>query len=197
MVTQLNLVTEQVRIAEGEKLSFKQEDIRWQGNAIECRIYAEDSFNNFMPTTGKISYLREPGGFGVRVDSGIESGSEISIHFDPMLSKLVVWGKNRERAIERMERALKYYRVKGVKTTIPFEIAVMRHPIYRSGDYNTGFIEKHLDVSILNEMKAEYEEVISAISAYGYQMLKQKKLPQPVITNGSAWKQVGRAKRLV
>lgn len=197
MVTRRNLVKEQIRIAAGEPLSFKQEDISWEGNAIECRIYAEDSFNNFMPVTGTISYLREPGGFGVRVDSGIDNGSEVSIHFDPMLSKLVVWGKNREKAIERMERALRNYRIKGVKTTIPFELAVMQNEVFREGYFDTGFIEKHFDVKSLDEMKAEYEEVIAAIASYGYQKYRLKRTFDFSKLDGSIWKTVGRTRKLI
>lgn len=158
MVTTIDLAKEQIRIAAGEKLSFTQEDIQWKGHAIECRIYAEDPFNNFLPDIGIINYLSEPAGRGVRVDSGVENGSEISIHFDPMLAKLIVLGKNRTEAINRMKRALKNYRVKGLKTSIPFELAVMDSPEFIAGTYDTGFIEHNFDFETLNNMKKEYED---------------------------------------
>lgn len=196
MVTQINIVKEQISIASGEKLSFKQEDVKWRGHAIECRIYAEDSFNNFMPMTGKISYMREPGGYGVRVDSGVENGSEIGIHFDPMLAKLIVWAKNRSSAIDRMERALKNYRIKGLKTTIPFELAVMRNDIFKEGVFDTGFIEKNFKFEVLDEMKSEYEEIVAALAAYGYRRFKSSRLPEKGMKDGKLWKTVGRAKAL-
>lgn len=197
MVTGINLAKEQIRIAYGEKLSFTQDEVSWKGHAIECRIYAEDSFNNFMPVTGRINYLREPGGFGVRVDSGIDTGSEVSIHFDPMLAKLVVWGKDRAKAIDRMERALKNYRIKGVKTTIPFELAVMRNEVFRQGYFDTAFIDKHFDLNALKVMKSEYDEVIAAIASYGYHLFREKKLPQNVhVKENGKWKTIGRARHL-
>lgn len=176
-VTKTDLAKEQIRIAYGEQLSFKQEDISLKGHSIECRIYAEDPFNNFLPDTGKISYMREPGGRGVRLDSGIESGSEITIHFDPMLSKLITSGANREEALSRMEKALKNYRIKGVKTIIPFLIAVIRHPEFRNGNFNTGFIENTFDFDILKKMKEEYEEIVAAIAGYSYHILKDGNNP--------------------
>ncbi len=197
MVTRINLAKEQIRVAAGERLTFTQEDIKWTGHSIECRINAEDSFDNFMPATGKIKYLREPGGFSVRVDSGVESGSEVSVHFDPMLAKLIVWGKNREKAIERMERALKNYVIKGVKTTIPFEIAVMRNSIFREGYFDTSFIEKHFDMNVLEEMKAEYEETVAALAAFGFQKLKIKSKAPESQKDSLIWKTVGRARKLV
>lgn len=191
-VTNIDLAKEQIRIAAGEKLSFTQEDIKWQGHSIECRIYAEDSFNNFLPDTGIINYLREPGGRGVRVDSGVENGSEISIHFDPMLAKLIVYGKNRTEAINRMKRALNSYRVKGIKTSIPFELAVMDSPEFIDGNYDTGFIENNFDAKKLLEMKNQYEEIVAAIAAFTHKLLRN---PQPTIVTKekiSKWKIIGR-----
>ncbi len=177
-VTNIDLAKEQIRIAAGFELSFTQEDITWTGHAIECRIYAEDPFNNFLPDIGTITYLREPGGRAVRVDSGVESGSEVSIHFDPMLAKLIVHGKNREEAMNRMERALMNYRVSGVKTSIPFELAVMRHPVFREGLYDTGFLETVFDFGILDQMKKDDEEIVAAIAAYMYRVLKEEKMAE-------------------
>lgn len=189
LVAGVNLVKEQFLIASGEKLKFTQDDVKLNGHAIECRIYAEDPFNNFMPDTGKISYLRQPGGYGVRVDSGIESGTEVSIHFDPMLSKLIVWGQDRVAAISRIEAALKNYRIKGVRTVIPFLLAVMKHPDFRYGHFDTGFIEHSFDFDVLDKMKAEHEEIIAAIAAFGYRMTKNQKVPNTTKPQVSKWKE--------
>ena len=188
-ITRTDLAKEQIRIAAGNKLSFTQESINWVGHSIECRIYAEDPFNNFLPDTGTIHYLREPGGKGVRVDSGIETGSEITIHFDPMLAKLVTLGNNRDDAISKMERALRNYRVKGIKTIIPFELAVIKHPLFVSGLYDTGFIENEFDFNILNEMKDNYEEIVAAIGAYSYITAKSEALARITKSKNSKWKQ--------
>jgi len=195
MVTNVDLAKEQIRIAAGEKLSFKQEDIAWVGHSIECRINAEDPFNNFMPVTGVVNYLREPGGRGVRVDSGIENGSEITIHFDSLLAKLVIYGRNRTEAISRMKRALSHYRIKGLKTSVPFELAVMDSPEFVNGNYNTGFIENNFDFNRLKEMKKEYEEMVAAIAAYSYNLLRSSKLPKPSKEKSSKWKLSARVER--
>ncbi len=196
-ITGIDLAKEQICIASGKPLSFKQEDISIRGHSIECRIYAEDPFNNFLPDTGRIKYLREPGGKGVRIDSGVETGSEIGIYFDSLLAKLVSLGKNRHEAITRMERALEHYRIIGLKTTIPFELAVMRHPEFRNGYFDTGFIENSFDFDLLKKMKSKNEELIAAIAAYGYRMLSTAKAP---FTNPkphrSNWKQAGLVLRM-
>ncbi len=196
MVTNIDIVKEQIKIAAGEKLSFSQEDVKWNGHAIECRIYAEDPFNNFMPVTGKITYLREPAGYGIRVDSGVESGSEISIHFDPMLAKLISWGPNRTAAINTMEKALKSYLIKGLKTAIPFEIAVMQNEIFRNGYYDTSFIDMYFNIDVLNEMRKNYEEKIAVISALGYKIMKDNKKPIYNSDTHSKWKILGRSRIL-
>ena len=141
MVTGLDLVKEQIRIAEGEPLGYEQNDIRFNGHAIECRIYAEDSTNNFLPSTGRISFMSPPGGPGVRDDNGFYSGAEISIYYDPLISKLITWGKDRTEAISRMKRALKEYCLFGVETSIPFCLKVMEHEKFVSGNFDTHFIE--------------------------------------------------------
>ncbi|MDQ1266301.1 MAG: acetyl-CoA carboxylase, biotin carboxylase subunit [Bacteroidota bacterium] len=168
MVTGIDLAKEQIKVAAGEPLSFRQEDIIWRGHSIECRINAEDPFNGFLPDTGKIKYLKEPGGKGVRIDSGVESGTEISMHFDSLLAKLVVHGKDRQAALQRMESALRNYRINGIKTVIPFLLSVMRHPTFRDGSFDTGFIENDFDFDSLEKLKEESEEIIAAIAALNY-----------------------------
>ena len=140
MVTGIDLVKCQLEIAAGRPLPFRQEDVRPQGHSMECRIMAEDPFNDFMPSPGKIVYLHTPAGLGVRDDSGIYEGYEVPLDYDPLLSKLITWGKTREEAILRMMRALSEYQVYGIKTTIPFFQRILLHPRFLAGAYNTHFI---------------------------------------------------------
>ncbi len=142
MVTGIDIVKEQIRIAAGERISFRQEDVRQTGHAIECRVYAEDPDKNFMPCPGLITSLRTPGGPGVRDDSGVFEGFEIPIYYDPIISKLVTWGRDRQEAVARMRRALNEYVVTGVKTTIPFHIRVMNNRHFLEGNFDTNFIDK-------------------------------------------------------
>ncbi|HKK67371.1 MAG TPA: acetyl-CoA carboxylase biotin carboxylase subunit, partial [Bacteroidales bacterium] len=142
-VVGVDLVKEQILIANNEKLSLKQNHLAQHGHAIECRIYAEDPEQNFMPSPGIIKHITEPHGLGVRSDGYVYEGFEIPMDYDPMISKLIVWGATREDAIRRMERALYEYKITGVKTSIRFLENVMQHPAFRKGDYNTDFIEKY------------------------------------------------------
>jgi len=141
MVTGMDLVKEQVFIAEGEKLAYKQEDIKLRGHAIECRIYAENPEEGFVPSTGKLTHYRIPAGPGVRVDSGVLLNSEIPIYYDPMIAKLIVWGKDRREAVERTRRALREYRVGGVESTIGFHLMIMDNERFLRGDLSTRFLE--------------------------------------------------------
>ena len=165
-VTGVDLVKEQIRIAAGLPLSYKQEDIKHTGHAIECRINSEDPYDNFMPSTGKISFYEEPGGFGVRVDRGYSLGSDVGIHFDSMLGKLITWAPTRREAISRMDRALQEYRIYGVKTTIPFELAVMRNTEFIDGYFDTGFLENTFDFEVLEKMRSDMIPKIAAIAAW-------------------------------
>lgn len=142
LVTGIDLVREQVTVADGAPLSFKQEEVRWHGHAIECRIYAEDPNNNFLPSPGLISYLQVPSGPGIRDDSGVEVNSEVSIHYDPLISKLAAWGRTRSESIDRLRRALDEYEVGGIKTTLPFFREIVRDEEFRSGRLDTGFISR-------------------------------------------------------
>ncbi len=142
MVTGIDLVKEQVAVAEGKKLRLRQDDIKLRGHAIECRIYAEDPEAGFMPSTGKLKNYRIPAGPGVRVDSGVVIFSEIPIYYDPMIAKLVVWGQDRAEALARCGRALEEYRLSGVKSTISFHRTVLKHPRFVKGDFSTRFLEE-------------------------------------------------------
>ncbi len=143
MITQVDIIKEQILIAQGERLHLRQKDIKIDGHAIECRINAENHEKNFMPSPGEIKAYLAPGGLGVRVDSHAYSGYNILPHYDSLVSKLIVWGKTREQAIKRMGRALDEYIIEGIHTTIPFHIKVLKNQSFISGDITTNFIEKH------------------------------------------------------
>ncbi len=145
LTTGVDLVHQQIRIAAGEKLGLEQEKLSQRGHAIECRIYAEDPANNFLPSSGKILYLKEPKGPGVRHDCGIYSGWEVPIYYDPILAKLIVWAETRELACERMRCALEDYVILGIHTTVRFLRDVISHPSFRKGETTTGFIKKYFD----------------------------------------------------
>lgn len=142
LVTGIDLVREQINVAFGEPLSFSQEDIKLTGHAIECRVYAEDPESNFMPSPGRITRLRIPQGPGVRDDGGVYEGAEVSIYYDPMISKLAVYGSDRKQAIDRMHRALQEYSVGGIKTTLPFFREIVSDPEFVAGNLDTAFIER-------------------------------------------------------
>lgn len=150
-VTGRDIVAEQIRIAEGKELSFVQEDLRLYGHAIECRVYAEDPATGFLPDPGILLRHAPPSGYGVRVDSGIEQEGEVSLHYDPLISKVTTWGRSRLEAIQRMDRALAEYAVAGVKTTIPFCRHVVGHAAFLQGDLSTHFVEEHVDLTALGQ----------------------------------------------
>jgi acetyl-CoA carboxylase biotin carboxylase subunit len=142
-ITGIDLVKQQIRIAEGEALPFVQEELKQSGHALECRIYAEDPDNDFLPGAGKIYRIAEPMGLGIRTDGYVYEGYEIPVYYDPMISKLIVWGNTREESIKRMKRALYEYKITGVKTSIKFLEKIMDCPDFAEGRYDTGFIEKN------------------------------------------------------
>lgn len=150
LVTGIDLVQWQIRIAAGERLPFRQEDIAWRGHAIECRITAEDPWNGFLPSTGRIEHLELPSGPGVRWDGGIAPGVEVGLFYDPMLAKLIVHAPTRELAIERMRRALRETRIVGVDTSIPFHLRVMEEPDFRAGRLSIRYLETH-EAQLLSE----------------------------------------------
>ncbi len=154
LITGLDLVAEQLRIAEGEPLGYTQADIGRRGHAIESRIYAEDVANQFLPSPGTLTVHRPPHGPGVRVDAGVDGAGEIPIHYDPMISKLIVYAPTRAEAIERMKRALSEYYVSGVATTIPFCRFVMEHEAFRSGAFSTHFVAEHFRPEDLQGLEA-------------------------------------------
>ncbi|MBC7566865.1 MAG: acetyl-CoA carboxylase biotin carboxylase subunit [Pedobacter sp.] len=149
MITGLDLVKEQIRIARGEPLNYTQEELKISGHAIELRIYAEDPDNNFLPDIGTLETYITPKGNGVRVDDGFEQGMEIPIYYDPMIAKLIVFGSDRAEAIERMIRAIDEYDITGIKTTLNFGKFVMQHDAFRSGNFDTHFVGKYFNIESL------------------------------------------------
>ena len=143
MISQIDIVREQIRVAYGKELDYKQEDIVLKGHAIECRINAEDPENNFMPSPGTVDGYFTPGGFGIRVDSHVYPGYTIPPYYDSLLGKLICWGENRKVARRRMYQALKEYVITGIKTTIPFHQDIVENEIFVNGEYDTGFIENY------------------------------------------------------
>jgi acetyl-CoA carboxylase biotin carboxylase subunit len=164
LITGLDLVKEQIRIARGEALSFKQEDITMKGHAVELRVYAEDPLNNFLPDIGTLQTYTTPKGNGVRVDDGFEEGMEIPIYYDPMIAKLITYGDSRQDAIERMIRAIDEYQITGIQTTLSFGKFVMQHEAFRSGNFDTHFVSKYFNANSLRNEK-EDEALIAALIA--------------------------------
>ena len=187
MVTGIDLVQAQLRVAGGEPLAFSQSDIRQHGHAIECRIYAEDPANNWAPSPGKIRGYREPGGPWVRVDSGVYAGAEVSLFYDPMVAKLVVWGVTRAEAIRRTQRALLEYRVRGIATNTAFFRQLLADPDFRDGDYTTGFLtQERMDGWPLDYETSEVASIAAAIAAFE----RDTQMKRPAASGGgeSPWR---------
>jgi acetyl-CoA carboxylase, biotin carboxylase subunit len=194
-VTGMDLVKAQIRIAQGEKLPWKQANIYMRGHAIESRLCAEDVRNNFLPSTGRIMYYRPSQGYAVREDSGISAGDEISIYYDPMFAKLIVWGVDRNDAIRKMIRALDEHRISGVETTVPFCRFVMQHPKFIDGDFQIDFVERYFSVDklpVLTENEAMAAAVAAALAPVS-RTAATTRAQAPVAV--SRWKQNGRGRR--
>ncbi|MEE9372303.1 MAG: acetyl-CoA carboxylase biotin carboxylase subunit [Saprospiraceae bacterium] len=151
LITNIDLVEEQIKVARGEKLSFAQDDLKINGHALELRVYAEDSFDNFSPNVGTLTTYDIPKGKGVRVDDGYEKGMEIPIYYDPMIAKLITYGASRNEAIERMKQAIADYKIEGIKTTLPFGKFVLEHDKFIGGDFNTHFVKNYYSSDKLKE----------------------------------------------
>jgi acetyl-CoA carboxylase biotin carboxylase subunit len=189
MITGLDLVKLQIRVAEGEKLPFTQDDLKINGHAIEVRVYAEDPANNFLPDIGRLTTYRPPQGPGVRVDDGFEEGMDIPIHYDPMIAKLIIHGATREEAINRMERAIDDYAISGVETTLGFCSFTMGHEAFRSGTYDTHFVRDHYRPELLDGQDPEEMAAAAAVAAGLFEGRNQR----PTLTGTgasavSAWK---------
>lgn len=199
LVTGIDIVKEQIRIARGRKLHYKQSDIKLRGAAVECRINAEDPYSNFMPSTGRITHMQLPTGPGVRVDTGVYSGFEITPYYDSLISKLLCWGETRGEAILRMRRALEEYRVIGVKTTIPFHQRLMDSHRFIAGNFDTRFVEERFDfgseVQDTKTPKSEIAAIFATLVAHR-QAQKSAQMVQRGARDTSNWKWVGRYERM-
>ncbi len=192
MVTGIDIVKEMISIAAGERLNYSQEDVRMLGASMEFRIYAEDPFNNFVPSPGKITGLRLPGGPGVRVDSGVFEGSVVPMEYDPIVAKLIVWGRDRKEAVERGKRALKEFIIKGIKTTIPFHKLVLDHPNFLAGRFDTTFVD-----TVIAEFEKTKEKVGFEIALALSAIAESEKVPSapkvcPEGMGMNPWKFFGR-----
>ncbi len=178
LITGVDLVELQIKIARGEAMSIKQEDLHINGHALELRVYAEDPLNDFLPSVGTLETYKLPTGKGVRVDNGFEEGMEVPIYYDPMLSKLISYGKNRDEAIQIMLKAIENYHIEGVQTTLPFGKFVFEHEAFRSGNFDTHFVKNYYSPDVLNK-KAEEEAKIAAEIAVKQYLQDQKILRLP------------------
>ncbi|MFQ6058404.1 MAG: acetyl-CoA carboxylase biotin carboxylase subunit [Anaerolineae bacterium] len=193
MVSGVDIVKEQLSIASGRKLRYRQEDIEINGWAIECRISAEDPYNNFLPSSGRITSLYEPTGPGVRVESGIYEGFEVSLYYDPLIAKLVVRGETRAEAILRMRRALGEYRIIGIKTNIPFHQQMMDSTSFIGGRFDTTFLEKHF--TMIPEERGKHGQVAAIVATLLAHQRRQQALTMISPRQGrggSPWKTAGR-----
>jgi propionyl-CoA carboxylase alpha chain len=187
-ITGVDLVEQQIRVARGEKLNIKQNDISINGHAIELRVYAEDVKNNFFPDTGELRFYEEPIGENIRVDSGYEQGMKIPIHYDPMISKLITYGKTRVDAMDKMIDACEKYKIFGLETTLGFGRYVMKHNSFRTGNFDTNFINDYFTSEKYSDSYLEEEEMGAIFTAYYLDKIKENKLITQTNTK-SNWKQ--------
>jgi len=194
-ITGIDLVAEQIRIAGGNELAFRQEDLSFHGHAIESRVYAEDPTNDFLPDPGTLIRHVPPSGFGVRVDAGIDQDGDVPLYYDPLISKLTAWGRTRPEAIKRMDRALAEYDVAGLQTTIPFCRFVMQNDAFQQGNISTQFVDRYFDPTLLQSGDLDAERA-AAIAAVLYHMEQKGTLSFRSTKNGtdpaglcSLWKQ--------
>lgn len=177
LITGLDLVKLQIKVAEGEKLPFKQEDLILRGHAVEVRVYAEDPANNFLPDIGTLKIYKRPQGHGIRVDDGFEQGMTVPFYYDPMIAKMICHDETRERAIEKTIRAIDEYEITGLETTLGFCRFVMTHEAFRSGSFDTRFVEKYFKPEFLKSAAAKEEEEMLA-SLLAVQVKEEKKSPE-------------------
>jgi len=189
LITGIDLVKEQIQIARGEAISFRQEDLKIQGHALQLRVYAEDPSNNFLPSIGKLKTYRTPKGPGIRVDDGYEEGMDIPIFYDPMIAKLITYGKDRQEAISRMIRAISEYQIDGPATTLNFGTFTFQHPSFISGEFDTHFVKKHFSTESLLQSDAQSEEIASLLAIFlTEKQNKQLKQIQNTNNKSSTWK---------
>lgn len=198
LVTGIDIVAEQLRIARGRQLSYTQDQVQFKGHAIECRVNAEDPFNNFIPSTGRITHSIIPTGPGVRVDTGVYPGFEITPYYDPMIAKLIVWGETRAQAILRMRRALEEYRIVGVRTNIPFHQTLMDSHRFMGGQFDTRFVEERFSMeaaATLDETQAEIAAILATLVSH-QETERSAQIVRGNERDTSNWKWVGRWERM-
>jgi len=192
MISGLDLVKEQIKIARGEKLSFSQADLKINGHAIELRVYAEDPQNNFLPDIGKLEVYQKPEGLGIRVDDGFREGMDIPIYYDPMIAKLVVHGIDRTDAINKMKRAIRDYKIRGVKTTLDFGLFVLNHPNFIDGNFDTGFVDKYYNASLVDYSLDQNQKLVLerfiALESENLLGKKSNNSPKSSSAKASMWK---------
>ena len=191
LITGIDIVKEQFKIASGEHMAMVQEDIVMHGAAMECRISAEDPEYNFAPSTGIIDRYISPGGIGIRVDEGVYEGFKVPVYYDPLIAKLLVWAPNRQDAIARMKRALQEYTIHGIKTTIPFHLLVMDNQHFTDGDYDTTFIDKVIG-KIVYPKKHHNIAAIAAVLATAMNEAQTSVVSEKRRTIANPWKIAGR-----
>jgi len=189
LVTGIDLVREQIKVAAGDPLSVKQPDVHWRGHAIECRVYAEDPDDNFMPSPGKITRNMAPAGPGIRLDSGVYEGFTVPMEYDPLLAKLAVWAGTRDEAIARMSRALGEYFIGGIRTNLDFFRRVVEDPQFREGRLDTGFIARFLARRPKDAENPELETLAALVAALHVQSQGVEPSSAP---NSSRWRSEGR-----
>ena len=168
LISGVDLVELQIKVARGEALPMKQEDLVIRGHAMELRVYAEDPTNDFLPSVGRLEVYELPTGEGVRVDNGFEQGMDIPIYYDPMLSKLITYGKTREESIQLMLKAIDDYKIEGVQTTLPFGKFVFEHEAFRSGNFDTHFVKKYYDAAMLKKQREEEAQIAALVALQQY-----------------------------
>ncbi|QSS97191.1 acetyl-CoA carboxylase biotin carboxylase subunit [Psychroflexus sp. ALD_RP9] len=179
LISGIDLVEQQIKIARGEKINFSQNDLQINGHAIELRVYAEDPTDDFLPSVGKLEQYQAPKGEGIRVDDGFEEGMDVPIYYDPMISKLVTYAENREAAVQRMIEAIDNYQIKGVSTTLPFGKFVCKHEAFRSGNFDTHFVKHHYTPEVLEaEQKAEAKLAAKIALKQYLEDQKQLRIPE-------------------
>lgn len=187
LITGIDLVEAQIRVARGEPLPVKQEDLIIKGHAVELRVYAEDPLDNFMPSIGRLDTYKVPVGTGIRVDDGYEEGMDIPIYYDPMIAKLITYGDSREAAIQKMKEAILAYEIEGPATTLPFGLFVMEHEAFTSGNFDTKFVNNYYSPELIKEKEAESQE-IAALAGLQKYLSESKKLTVVENRKDNWWK---------
>ncbi len=187
MITGLDLVEQQIKVARGEALEFKQDDLKITGHSIEVRVYAEDPENDFLPDLGRLDYYVKPNGLGIRVDDGYEQGQSIALEYDSMIAKLIVYGKNRDEAIEKMIKAINDYKINGFATTLGFCRFAVNHPEFRKGTFTINFVNEHY--ASPEQLKTELPEQIARDAFEAMKLMEKNNEPQLIKQNYNPWKE--------